>query len=305
MLVYVFRRLAWSIPTLLILVTATFFLLRLAPGGPFDSERVWPAEVQANIERKYELDKPMLTQFAHWLGDLARGDLRESFQYLGRPVSEIISESLSISMVLGGWSLFFAVSIGIPLGCFAAWKRNSWFDFSAVFIAVAGVSLPSYLVAGILVLIFSSWLGWLPPALWEGPESMILPILTLGSRPLAILARLTRATLLETMAADYIRTAYAKGLPPHVVVFKHALKNSMIPVITVMGPIAANLITGSFLVEVVFQIPGMGKHFVQGVVNRDYPLVMGVTLIYGVVLVLSNLVVDVVYGLVDPRIRLS
>jgi oligopeptide transport system permease protein len=305
MLMFTLRRILGAVPTLLLLSTLTFFLLRLAPGGPFDSERAWPAEVQANIQHKYELDQPIYIQYVHWLRDVAQGDLRESFQYLGRPVADIISESLPTSMGLGGLSLLFAVSLGIPLGCIAAWRPRSWLDSSAVFLTVAGVSLPSYLVASVLILVFSLWLGWLPPALWEGPSSWILPVITLGSRPLAIVARLTRASMLESLQSDYIRTAYGKGLSHSRVLFKHALKNSLIPVITVLGPLAASLVTGSFLVEIVFQIPGLGKHFVQAVINRDYPLVMGVTLIYGMVLLTANIVVDLTYGLVDPRMRVG
>lgn len=303
MLSFAIRRCLAAVPTLLLLSTLTFFLLRLAPGGPFDTDRVWPPEIKANIERKYELDQPIAIQYAHWLRDLAHGDLRESFQYLGRPVSEIIGQSLPTSVALGGLALGFAILLGMPAGAIAAWKRGTWWDASAVFLAVAGVSLPSYLVASILILVFSLWLQWLPPALWDGPSYWILPAMTLGLRPLAIVARLTRASMLEALQADYIRTAYGKGLPTTSVVFKHALRNSLIPVITVIGPVAAGLVTGSFLVEIVFQIPGIGRHFVQAVINRDYPLVMGVTLVYGCFLLGSNLAVDLAYGWIDPRIK--
>ncbi|MGK5082734.1 ABC transporter permease [Bdellovibrionota bacterium FG-1] len=303
MLIYAARRILGAIPTLFLLCTLTFFLLRLAPGGPFDSERVWPPEIQANIQHKYELDQPLAVQYGHWLKDVLRGDLRESFQYVGRPVADIISEALPTSVFLGIISLVFAAVLGIPLGAIAAAKRGSWIDASAVFVAVAGVSLPSYLVASLLILVFSLWLHWLPPALWEGPSSWVLPTIALGCRPLSMIARLTRASMLEALQADYIRTAYSKGLSQTQVIFKHALKNSLIPVITVLGPVAANLVTGSFLVEIVFQIPGLGKHFVQAVVNRDYPLVMGVTLVYGIVLLSSNLLVDLAYGWIDPRMR--
>jgi oligopeptide transport system permease protein len=303
MLKFALKRFLGALPTLWLLATLTFFLLRLAPGGPFDTDRAWPPEVQANIERKYGLDKPIVAQYAQWLADLARGDLRESFQYLGRPVTEIISQSLPTSFALGGMALLFAAGLGIPLGAIAAWKRGTWLDSSAVFVAIAGVSLPSYLVASLLILVFSFWLQWLPPALWDSPASWVLPTITLGSRPLAIVARLTRASMLEALQSDYIRTAYSKGLSSSQVIFKHALRNSLIPVITVLGPVAAGLVTGSFLVEVVFQIPGIGRHFVQAVINRDYPLVMGVTLVYGAVLLASNLVVDLAYGVIDPRVR--
>ncbi len=305
MLAFVLRRLIGAVPTLLLLATLTFFAVRLAPGGPFDTDRAFPPEVQANIDAKYGLDQPVYIQYATWLKDVARGDFRESFQYLGRPVAEIILDSLPPSLMLGFWALLLSVGAGIPLGALAAWKQNTRWDASAMFLAVSGVSLPTYLVASVLILVFSIWLGWLPPALWEDWRSMILPIVTLGFRPMAIVARLTRASMIESFHADYIRTAYGKGLPDRMVVFKHALKNSLIPVITVLGPLAANLVTGSFVVEIVFQVPGLGKHFVGAVINRDYPLVMGVTLVYGAILILANLLVDLVYAWADPRIRLS
>lgn len=303
MILFGVRRLAMAVPTLLLLVILTFFILRLVPGGPFDGDRVWPPEVQANIEARYGLNQPIAVQFAQWLKDASRGDLRESFQYIGRPVSEIIIESLPVSFQLGFWSIIVSLLVGIPFGCMAAWKQNSWLDHSSMFLAIAGVSLPSYLVASLLILVFALWLGWLPPALWEDPGSSVLPILTLAFRPMAVIARLTRAQMLEAFHADYIRTAYGKGLSELQVIFKHALRNSIIPVITVLGPLAAALVTGSFLVETVFQIPGLGKHFVQAVLNRDYPLVMGVTLAYGVILLASNLIVDLAYAFIDPRIR--
>lgn len=303
---YFLKRMASAIPTLAILTTLTFFLLRLAPGGPFDSDRAWPPEVQANIAAKYELDLPVSIQFAHWMRDLVRhGDLRESFQYTGRPVTQIISDSLPVSLQLGFLSLLFALTIGLPLGCISAWKQNRWLDWLSTFIAIAGVSLPSYLLASALILIFALKLGWFPPALLEGPESLVLPVITLGSRPLAMIARLTRASVIEALTEDYIRTAHGKGLSEGQILFKHALKNSLIPVIALLGPLTAQLLTGSFLVEIVFQLPGLGKHFVQAVLNRDYPLVMGVTLTYGVFLIFTNLLADLLSAWIDPRLRLS
>lgn len=305
MLLYALKRILGAIPTLFILAALTFFLVRLAPGSPFDTDVVWPPEIKANILHVYELDQPAYVQFGHWIRDLAHGDLRDSFQYVGRPVADVLRECLPYSLILGILSLAFAVIIGIPLGCFAAMKCGTFWDTSSMFLAVAGVSLPSYLVASILIITFSLKLQWLPPGLWEGPESLVLPVITLGSRPMAIIARLTRSSLIEALNQDYIRTAVGKGLSDTSVVFKHALKNSVIPVITVIGPLAASLVTGSFLVEEVFQIPGMGRHFVQGVLNRDYPLVMGVTLTYGALLILGNIAVDLLYGWADPRIRVE
>ena len=305
MIRYAVKRIAGAVPTLFILITLTFFLLRLAPGGPFDSDQVWPPEIQANILHRYELDQPIVLQFTHWLRDFLKGDLRESFQYLGRPVNEIISETLPVSIILGGGALLLTVILGLPLGCWAAWRRDKWPDRVILFFAVSGISLPVYLIASLLILVFSLWLQWLPPALWEGPSTLVLPILALAWRPTAMLVSLTRTTVLETLHSDYIRTAYGKGLPDSVILFKHALKNSLIPILTILGPITANLITGSFLVEVIFQVPGMGKYFVQAVLNRDYPLVMGVTVVYGVILILSNLLVDLLYGWADPRIQIE
>ena len=305
MFTYSIQRLIIAVPVLLLLAALTFFLLRLAPGGPFDGDVVWPPEVQANILKKYELDQPVIVQFSHWIRDVAQGDLRESFQYLGRPVTEIIGEALPSSMLLGSLALLLACIGGGLLGSVAAWKQNTWLDHTAMFVAISGISLPTYLVATVLILVFSLWLGWFPPALWEEPSSIILPVITLAWRPLAMIARLIRTTMIETFSADYVRTAYSKGMTDSAVIFKHVLKNSLIPVITLLGPITASLVTGSFLVEIVFQVPGIGKHFVQAVINRDYPLVMGVTLVYGVILIFCNLVVDIAYAVIDPRIRLK
>ena len=305
MLPYALRRLAGAIPTLLVLITAVFFLLRLAPGGPFDGDRAWPAEVQANIDARYGLNLPLTQQFTIWLKDVLRGDLRESFQYVGRPVREIIEEAMPVSIKLGFWALVLSISAGIPLGAIAAWKRNTWLDHGAMLIAISGVSLPTYLVASLFILIFAMHLGWLPAALWEEPTSVILPAITLGVRPVAMIARLTRASMIEALEADYVRTARGKGLSEVAVVFRHALRNSLIPVVTLLGPLAAALLTGSFLVEMVFQLPGLGKHFVQAVMNRDYPLVLGTTLTFGVILLACNLIVDLLYGWIDPRIRLG
>jgi oligopeptide transport system permease protein len=305
MILYSLKRILSSLPTLFLLMTLVFFLLRLAPGGPFDGERVFPPEVQAAIHAHYGLDQPLFSQFTTWMSEAARFDFGESFQYLGREVSEIIGEALPPSLLLGTLGLIFALLVGIPLGILSAWRQGTWVDRGAMLLAISGVSLPSYLVASLLVIGLSLHLGLLPPALWEGPSSMVLPVLTLSLRPLAIIARLVRASMIEVLSSDYIRTAHAKGLSTRSVLIKHALKNTLIPVLTVLGPIAASLVTGSFLVEVVFQIPGLGKHFVGAVLNRDYPLVMGVTLIYGVFLILSNLAVDLLCAWADPRIRLE
>ena len=305
MIQFFFRRLIQSIVTLIFLATATFFLLRLAPGGPFDGDKVWPAEIRANIEAKYGLNRPLYIQFYTWARDAVHGDLRESFHYIGTPVTEIISDATKPSLQLGFLALILSLVFGLLLGVLSAWKPGSFWDFSAMFIAISGITLPSYLVATLLVLLFSTYLNWLPPALWEDKPSMVLPVLTLAFRPLAIIARMTRTTLLEVLHADYIRTAYSKGLTDSKVLFKHALKNAMIPIITLLGPITASLITGSYVVETIFQIPGLGQYFITSVINRDYPLVMGMTLMFGVILIICNLLVDLAYSWIDPRIRLE
>jgi oligopeptide transport system permease protein len=303
---YTFKRILGAIPTLLILATFVFFLLRYAPGGPFDEDRVFPKEVQAAINARYGLDLPVWRQYLKWLGDVVlHFDFGESFHYVGRTVNEMIGSSLPPSLLLGGLAMLLSTLIGIPLGVLAAWRQGTWMDTSAIFLAIAGVSLPSYLIASTLVLVFSLKLGWLPPALWEESASVVLPVITLSLRPLAITSRLVRSSVIETLASDYIRTAHAKGLPVRTVLFHHALRNSLIPVVTILGPLAASLVTGSFLVEMVFQIPGLGKHFVSAVMNRDYPMVMGVTLVYGAILIASNLFVDVACAMLDPRIRLE
>ncbi len=302
---YAAKRLLSAVPSLLLILTLTFFLMRLAPGGPFDSDQVWSPEIEKSIQEKYGLNQPLIVQYAKFMGGAIRGDFHESFQYLDQPVTDIIKEAVPSSMLLGGLAIALSIAVGISLGALAAWKRETFWDQSSMFVALAGVSLPSYLIASLLILVFSLQLGWLPPALWEGPSSAILPAFTLAIRPIAIFARLTRASLIETLQMDFIRTALSKGLAPRAVIWKHALRNSVVPLLSVLGPVAASLVTGSFLVEMVFQVPGLGKHFVGAVLNRDYPLVMGLTFFYGFILMLCNLLVDLLSAWADPRIQLK
>jgi oligopeptide transport system permease protein len=299
------RRVLSMIFTLLLTSTLIFFLLRLAPGGPFDSDKNFPPAIKQNIEAKYGLDQPIHVQYFKWLNDLAHGDLRESFDFIGKPVLEIIQEALPVSTYLGIHTLWFSLAVGLTLGMIAAKNFGNRVDQLTSLVLASAVSLPIYLTASLLILFFSVYLNLLPPALWEGPSSAILPILALSIRPIALVGRLTRVTLIETLSQDYIRTAYAKGLPQAKVLFKHALKNAMIPLLGVLGPVIANLLTGSFLIETIFQIPGLGKYFVSAVLNRDYPLVMGVSLFYGVLLMGSNLIVDLLITYFDPRIRIE
>jgi len=306
MLLFIAKRLFWAIPTMLALMTLTFFVMKAVPGGPFDGEKALPPEIKANIDAKFHFDEPVWKQYTRYIGDLVQGDFGPSYRFLGgRNVNEIIAETLPVSFELGFYALVFAILIGVPLGAIAAYKKNTWIDFSAMFIAVSGISLPNFLVATILILVFSVQLNWLPPALWEGWEGRILPSITLAVRPMALIARLTRASMLETLNTDYVRTAEAKGLSAAKVIFKHALKNALLPVVTLLGPLAAAIVTGSFVVEVIFAIPGMGRHFVSAVTDRDYTLIMGLTIVYGLVVVGANIIVDLMYAWIDPRIRVS
>jgi oligopeptide transport system permease protein len=305
MAVFLIRRILIILATLLVLATLTFFLLRIVPGGPFDSEKALPPEIKANVEAKFGLNKPLYAQYLGYLSGIVRFDFGPSFKYEGRTVTEIIADTLPTSVELGFYSLFLSILIGLPLGILSAYKQNTWVDFSAMFLAVAGISLPSYFVGAILIYVFALQLHLVPAALWDDWTSKILPVITLGSRPASLIARLTRAALLESVRSDYVRTARAKGLSESKVILKHALRNSLIPVVTLLGPLAAFVLTGTFVIEFIFAIPGMGKYFIDAVTNRDYPLIMGVTMVYGFVLVTANLIVDICYALIDPRIRIS
>lgn len=302
---YVLKRIGETVFTLLVICTATFMLLRFVPGGPFDSEKALPPEVKANIEAKYKLNEPLMVQYADYLSGVLRFDFGESYKYVGRPISDIITETFPVSFQLGIYALLVSFIIGIPLGVIAAANHNKWLDTVAMGFAISGVALPSFFIAPIAIIIFAIWLEWLPPALWEGPEYYLLPVLILGIRPAAVIARLTRSSVLDVIKADFIRTAYAKGLEQKVVLFKHVLRNSLIPVVTVSGPLMANILSGSFVIELIFAVPGMGKHLIQSVTNRDYPLILGVTLLYSSMLVVANLIVDLLYVIIDPRIKLS
>jgi oligopeptide transport system permease protein len=286
-----------------VVATLTFALLRVAPGGPFDSERKLPPEVLANLEAKYHLDEPLIQQYLRYLGGIARGDFGPSYKYLDRGVTDIIIDTLPTSVLLGGLALLFALFVSFPAGLLAAYYRDSVIDRVCMFVASLGISLPNFILGALLIWVVALQLGWLQAGRWADWSSAILPAITLGAAPAAYLAALLRSTLVEALGEDFVRTARAKGLKESIVLGKHALGNSLIPVLTVMGPLTAALLTGSFVVEYVFAIPGMGRFFISAVTDRDYPLIMGVTLVYTALLVCANLIVDVLYGYVDPRIR--
>ena len=297
------KRVVHAVIVVWIVATLTFVLLRLAPGGPFDSERKLPPEVIANLEAKYHLDEPILQQYIRYLLGLVRADLGPSYKYLDRGVTDIIRDTLPTSVLLGGLALGFALLISFPAGLLAAYYRDSAIDRCCMFLATLGISLPNFILGALLIWFVALQLGLLQVGRWSDWSTTILPTITLGAAPAAYLAALLRSTLIESFNEDFVRTARAKGLKESVVVMKHAFFNSLIPVLTVVGPLTAALLTGSFVVEYVFAIPGMGRFFITAVTDRDYPMIMGVTLVYTVLLVSANLVVDLLYGYVDPRIR--
>jgi len=322
MAAYVIRRILWSIPVLFCIVLVTFILARSIPGGPFDrvGDKSLPESVRQNLEAKYGLDKPIHIQFAEYIGDVLQGDLGPSFFYRGRTVNQIISQTFPISLQLGVLSIILAVIIGIPAGTLAALRHNTMIDYSSSFVAILGVSIPNIVLGPLLIYIFVVQLGWFPAGRWgvnykelylgvippmtsDFWMHAVLPVVTLGTAFSAIFARLTRASLLQTIREDYIRTARAKGLGEYKVILSHAMKNSLIPVVTIFGPVLAGVVTGSFVVERIFGIPGMGEFFVTSITNRDYPVILGTTLFYSILLVLANIAVDVAYAWLDPRIR--
>ncbi|HMF49057.1 MAG TPA: ABC transporter permease [Candidatus Saccharimonadales bacterium] len=297
------KRLVHAVIVVWIVATLTFVLLRLAPGGPFDSERKLPPEVIANLEAKYHLDEPIMQQYIRYLVGIVRADLGPSYKYLDRGVTDIIRDTLPTSVLLGGLALVFALLISFPAGLLAAYYRDSAIDRCCMFLATLGISLPNFILGALLIWFVALQLGLLQVGRWSDWSTTILPTITLGAAPAAYLAALLRSTLIESFNEDFVRTARAKGLKESVVVMKHAFFNSLIPVLTVVGPLTAALLTGSFVVEYVFAIPGMGRFFITAVTDRDYPMIMGVTLVYTALLVCANLVVDLLYGYVDPRIR--
>jgi len=305
MITFLARRLLLMIPTLWVIATLTFFMMRLAPGGPFMSEKDIPAATKVQLMKQYGLDKPLAEQYGRFLVNAARFDFGPSYKYPQQQVREIIGEGFKVSAELGGWALLFALLLGVPIGVIAAVNQNRAPDHAAMALALAGVSIPNFVLGPILVLVFSLTLYWLPPALWRGPETRILPVLALAVSYVAYIARLTRAGMLEVLRQDYIRTARAKGLAERVVVLKHALKLGILPVVSYLGPAAARIIMGSIVIEQIFAIPGLGRYLVIGATNKDYTLVLGVVLFYASFLMVLNLFVDIAYTKLDPRVELK
>jgi oligopeptide transport system permease protein len=303
MLTFVARRAALAIPVLFAVATITFFVMRLAPGGPFDAERRLPEAVEQNLRARYDLDQPLWRQYLSYLGNVARGDLGPSFRYPDRTVTELIAFGLPVSLQLGAVALAVAIAIGLPAGVVAAVRQNRAADHAAMLVAMLGVSVPNFVLGPLLIILFALELGWLPVAGWGSWRQLILPAVTLGVFYAAFVARLTRASMLEVIRQDFIRTARAKGTPERRVVGRHALRLALLPVVSFLGPAAARILVGSIVVEQVFSVPGVGRYFVTAALNRDYTMVLGTALVYSALLVAFNLLVDLAYGWLDPRIR--
>jgi oligopeptide transport system permease protein len=300
---FLLKRIFHGVVVLWVVATLTFVLLRLTPGGPFDRERKLPPQVVANLEAKYHLDESFLKQYFRYLTNIVQGDFGPSYKYLDRGVNEIIRDTLPTSALLGALAIAFALAASLPIGLFAAYYRGSWIDRWLMIGASIGISVPHFILGAVLIWALALQLNWFHAGRWDAFSSAVLPTVTLGAAPAAYLSALLRSSLIESLREDFIRTARAKGINEAGVLFKHALSQSLIPMLTVMGPLTATLLTGSFVVEYVFAIPGMGRFFITAVTDRDYPLIMGVTLIYTALLVSANFVVDLLYGFVDPRIR--
>lgn len=305
MMRFALRRILGVFPTLFVIITLSFFVIRLAPGGPFDEEQALPPEIKANLEAAYGLDKPLTEQYLRYLAGLARGDFGPSFKFKDFSVTELIAQGLPISLVLGLSAVLLALLVGIPLGTLAALRQNSPTDYSIMGVAVLGIALPSFVTGPLFALVFGLYLRWLPVAGWETGQLryLVLPVVTLALPVIAYIARLTRGSLLEVLRTNYVRTARAKGLPERQVILRHALRPALLPVVSYLGPATAFVITGSLVVETVFGLPGSGRYLVQGAINRDYTLVMGMIVVYGGLTLTLNLVADLIYGWLDPRVR--
>ncbi|HUA23073.1 MAG TPA: ABC transporter permease subunit [Steroidobacteraceae bacterium] len=305
MLGYAVRRIAGTVPTLLILVTLSFFVIRLAPGGPFDQERTLTPEVRANLDHLYGLDRPLGLQYLHYLGGLAHGDLGLSYKLRDESVAGLIAQGLPVSATVGFAALAIAILFGVPLGTWAALRRGGAVDYAVTGLATLAIALPTFVTGPLLALVFGLALRWLPVAGWEqgAPVYLILPAVTLALPVCAAIARMMRGSLLETLSASYVRTARARGLGPWRVLLRHALRPALLPVVSYLGPAATYVFTGSLVVETVFSLPGTGRYLVQGALDRDYMLVMGMIILYGALTLLLNLAADLAYGWLDPRVR--
>jgi oligopeptide transport system permease protein len=306
MLAFIARRLLIAIPTLFLVVTMAFFMMRAAPGSPFVGERKLSPEVERNVMAKYGMDRPLGEQYLGYLGGVLRGDFGPSLKYKDKTVLGILQENYKVSLVLGLSAISLASAIGVSLGALAALRQNGWIDYSVTSVAILGVCVPTFVTAPLLVLLLASTLEWLPNGGWNGGalQNLILPITVLALPQIAIISRLTRSGMVEVLQSNYVRTAKAKGLPMGVIVWRHALRAALLPLVSYLGPACAGLLTGSLVVEKIFNLPGLGKFFVISALQRDYTVVMGMVIFYAALIVVLNLVADLIYAALDPRVRL-
>jgi oligopeptide transport system permease protein len=299
------QRFLGAIPTLLILIALSFCLIRLAPGGPFDTEKQLPPEIEANLRAAYHLDEPLYQQFGRYVLNLMQGDFGPSFQYKDFSVTELIRSGFPVSLKLGGLAMLLALVIGLSAGTIAALRQNTATDYGVMATAMMGISIPSFVMAPLLILFFAVYLKWLPAGGLGGGDwkNLVLPVIALALPQIAYISRLTRGSMIEVLRSDFIRTAKAQGLPMRTIIVQHALKPALLPIISYLGPASAAIITGSVVIEQIFGVPGLGRYFVQGALNRDYTLVMGVVVFYGVLIIGFNFLVDVLYGWLDPRMK--
>ena len=303
MAAYLIQRILWIVPVLVAVAVITFILMHQVPGGPWDRAKRLPPPALENVNQSYGLDRPLWEQFGRYALGLAQGDLGVSFRSNNRPVSAVLGDGIRVSATLGLLALALSTTAGVALGVVAALRRNGALDFASVAFATAGASVPSFILGMLLLVLFTGYLHWLPSGGWGSPQQAVMPVLALSAWPTAYIARVTRASVLDVLHRDYVRTARAKGLQERTVVQRHMLRNALIPVLTVIGPVAAMLVTGSFIIEQLFAIPGIGRAFVTSIGARDYGVIMGVTLFYTFVIVIANLLVDLLYAVIDPRIR--
>lgn len=302
---YIIKRIFNAFIVLWIVITITFFLMHAIPGGPFTAEKSLPPYVLHSIEERYKLNDPLYKQYGDYLCNLVQGDLGPSFKYPGRSVNDIIKDGFPVSFKLGIEAILIAIIIGIPAGILAGVKKDKWQDRAVNFFTTLGVAVPSFVMAALLIYVLSTKLHLLPAAMWNGWRYEIMPALALSGMPMSFIARLTRSSMLDILSQDYIKTARAKGLSWSKVLIKHALPNSLIPVVTYLGPMTASILTGSFVIETIFAIPGLGQYFVTSIYNRDYTVILGVTIFYSVIVIVLNMVVDLLYPLLDPRIKIG
>jgi oligopeptide transport system permease protein len=302
---YLTRRILWIIPVLFAVSVITFFLMHSVPGGPWDAEKRLPEAVQARLNAQYGLDKPVYEQYLQWAGKFVTGDLGPSYRSRDRTVNDIVGDGIWTTVHLGLMAFALAVVVGIPLGIFAALGHNRWPDYLSTSISIIGIATPSFVLAILLIVTFSITLGWFPTGGWKGPQYWVLPTIALAGFPIAVIARYTRASMLEVTRKDYIRTAQSKGLGSRSVVTRHMIRNALIPVITILGPTLAFLVTGSFIIETIFSVPGIGRFYISAISTRDYSLLMAMTVLYAFAVAFLNVVVDVLYAYIDPRIRYS